>query len=121
MIAALLCALLVADAAAPDLALPTFVPTRAPRPESSPRLQARMMGKSVILVSPSRHLGGFTRDFFHRIWSHYQKPDAWTMQTKDSFPNHGQHGPAFDSKLEIATAYDSRKRPSADRHGLLPN
>ncbi|HVE15265.1 MAG TPA: FAD-dependent oxidoreductase [Chthoniobacterales bacterium] len=88
-------------------------------------VQARKMGKSVILVSPSRHLGGLTsgglgftdmgnprtvggltRDFFHRIWSHYQNPGAWTVQTKDSFPNHGQHGPAFDSKLEIATVFE---------------
>jgi hypothetical protein len=88
-------------------------------------VQARKMGKSVILVSPSRHLGGLmtgglgftdmgdprtvgglTRDFFHRIWSHYQDPGAWTLQTKDRFPNKGQHGPAFDSKLEIATVFE---------------
>jgi hypothetical protein len=53
-------------------------------------------GKSVILISPDKHLGGLTsgglgwsdldnaslvgglsRDFYHRIWLHYQNPAAW--------------------------------------------
>src|SRR5262245_1083366 len=55
-------------------------------------VQARKMGKSVVLIEPSDHLGGLTtgglgatdignkavigglaRDFYHRMWRHYQK------------------------------------------------
>lgn len=53
-------------------------------------------GRSVILISPDRHLGGLTsgglgwtdmtksalvgglsREFYHRIWLHYENPAAW--------------------------------------------
>ena len=59
-------------------------------------VQAHKEGKSVILVSPDRHLGGLTsgglgwadvgkvsligglsKEFFHRVWRHYNDPSAW--------------------------------------------
>jgi len=59
-------------------------------------VQARKDGKSVILISPDKHLGGVTssglgktdlgnpsaigglsKEFYHRIWLHYQNPSAW--------------------------------------------
>ncbi len=73
-------------------------------------VQAAKLGKSVILVSPDQHLGGLTsgglgfvdvgnpetvgglaREYFHRVWKHYQKPEAWTAEPKKSLP--GQHKP----------------------------
>ena len=55
-------------------------------------IQAKQMGKTVVLIEPSNHLGGLTtgglgatdignkqaigglaRDFYHRIWQHYRK------------------------------------------------
>src|SRR5210317_1806944 len=66
-------------------------------------VQAKHMGKSVVIVSPDRHLGGLSsgglgwtdtgnkaviggvsREFYHRVWQHYQKEDAWRWQEKDS-------------------------------------
>ena len=60
---------------------------------------ARMMGKSVLLVEPDRHLGGLTagglgatdignkyavtgvsRDFYRRVGKHYGKFEAWTFE-----------------------------------------
>ncbi len=57
-------------------------------------VQARAMGKSVILVGPDRHLGGLSagglgwtdsgntraigglsREFYHRVWQQYNDPD----------------------------------------------
>ena len=66
-------------------------------------IQAKRMGKSVILVSPDVHVGGLSsgglgwtdtgdksvigglaREFYHRVWKHYQKEDAWRWQTQQS-------------------------------------
>lgn len=69
-------------------------------------VQAKKMGKSVILVGPDVHLGGLSsgglgmtdtgtrlavgglaREFYHRIWQHYHdsEADAWNWQSKDTF------------------------------------
>ena len=78
-------------------------------------IQARKMGKSVVMVCPERHLGGLTagglgwtdsgdktvigglsREFYHRVWQHYQKPDAWRWQKRDEYSNRGQGTTALD-------------------------
>ncbi|HEY0967840.1 MAG TPA: FAD-dependent oxidoreductase [Opitutaceae bacterium] len=80
-------------------------------------VQVKKMGKSVIVVSPDRHLGGLSsgglgwtdtgnkavigglaRDFYHRIYLHYQKPEVWRQQTKESYGNRGQGTPAMDGE-----------------------
>ena len=78
-------------------------------------VQAKRMGKSVILVGPDKHLGGLTsgglgftdtgnkavigglsRDFYHRIWREYQKNSAWKWQKRSAYGNKGQGTPAID-------------------------
>lgn len=78
-------------------------------------VQAKKMGKSVILVSPDKHLGGLSsgglgfsdtgrkevigglaREFYHRIYMHYQNPDSWEWQKKEEYGNKGQGTPAID-------------------------
>ena len=78
-------------------------------------VQAKKMGKSVIIVSPDKHLGGLSagglgftdtgdksvigglaRDFYHRIWQHYDQPTAWRQQQKSAYGNKGQGTPAMD-------------------------
>lgn len=78
-------------------------------------IQSAKMGKSVVIVSPDVHLGGMTssglgwsdtgnkavigglsRDFYHRIWSHYQKPEAWRFESREQYGNKGQGTPAVD-------------------------
>src|SRR5687768_16088277 len=80
-------------------------------------VQAKTMGKSVIVVGPDRHLGGLSsgglgytdtgnkavigglaRDFYHRIWKHYQRPEAWRWQRKEQYGNQGQGTPAIDGE-----------------------
>jgi hypothetical protein len=80
-------------------------------------VQARRMGKSVILVGPDVHLGGLSsgglgftdtgnkavigglaREFYHRVWKHYNNDDAWTWQTRESYGNKGQGTPAIDGE-----------------------
>lgn len=78
-------------------------------------VQAARMGKSVILVCPDKHLGGLSsgglgwtdtgrkevigglaRKFYHRIWQHYQKDDAWKWQKRSEYGNRGQGTAAID-------------------------
>jgi hypothetical protein len=80
-------------------------------------VQARKMGKSVIIVCPDKHLGGLSsgglgftdtgnkavigglsRDFYHRVWKHYDKPAAWKWQKKEEYGNKGQGTPAIDGQ-----------------------
>jgi hypothetical protein len=90
-------------------------------------VQAARMGKSVILVSPTKHVGGLTssglgftdlgdeailgglsREFYHRLYAHYQKPSAWVWQTQESFKNSGQGGPAFNHTTQLASVFEPR-------------
>jgi len=78
-------------------------------------VQVKKMGKTVIVVGPDQHLGGLTsgglgwtdsgnknaigglsREFYQRVWKHYQKPEAWKQQKKSDFGNRNQSPPAKD-------------------------
>ncbi|MEZ0388698.1 MAG: FAD-dependent oxidoreductase [Verrucomicrobium sp.] len=80
-------------------------------------VQAKKMGKTAVIVGPDKHLGGLSsgglgftdtgnkavigglsRDFYHRIWMHYDKSDAWTFQKKENYGNKGQGTPAMDGE-----------------------
>jgi len=88
-------------------------------------IQAARMGKSVILVSPTKHLGGLTtsglgwtdlgseailggisREFYHRLYIHYQCPAAWNWQSPSNFANAGQNGPAFNHTTKLASVFE---------------
>jgi hypothetical protein len=79
-------------------------------------VQAKRMGKSVVMVCPERHLGGLTagglgftdsgdkavigglsREFYHRVWQHYQTPEGWRWQKREEYGNQGQGTPALDA------------------------
>lgn len=78
-------------------------------------VEAVKMGKSVIMVSPDKHLGGISsnglgftdtgnkavigglaREFYHRVYLHYQQDASWKWQKKDEYGNKGQGTPAID-------------------------
>lgn len=80
-------------------------------------VQAKKMGKSVIVVSPDIHLGGLSsgglgytdtgnksvigglaREFYHRVYMHYQTDSAWKWQKKEEYGNQGQGTPAMDGE-----------------------
>lgn len=80
-------------------------------------VQAKKMGKSVIVVSPDKHLGGLSsgglgftdtgnkgvigglsRDFYHRVWKEYQKSQTWRWQKQSEYGNKGQGTPAIDGE-----------------------
>ena len=78
-------------------------------------VQAKKMGKSVIIVGPDVHLGGLSsgglgytdtgnkavigglaRNFYHRVWGEYQKDSTWAWQRPEAFGNKGQGTVAMD-------------------------
>lgn len=78
-------------------------------------VQGTKMGKSVVIVCPDKHLGGLSsgglgftdtgnkavigglsREFYHRVWKHYDQPDAWQWQKKSEYGGKGQGTPAVD-------------------------
>jgi len=78
-------------------------------------VQAKKSGKSVIVVSPDKHLGGLSsgglgftdtgnkgvigglaRDFYHRVYMKYQDSTAWRWQKHSEYGNKGQGTPAID-------------------------
>src|SRR4051794_38038653 len=75
-------------------------------------VQAKKMGKSVVLVGPDKHLGGLSsgglgftdtgnkavigglaREFYHRVWKHYDRPEAWKWQGREEYGGKGQGRP----------------------------
>jgi hypothetical protein len=67
-------------------------------------IQAARMGKSVVLIEPSNYLGGLTtgglgatdignkaaigglaRDFYRRVWQHYQNDAAWKREKREEY------------------------------------
>jgi len=88
-------------------------------------VQAKKMGKSVVVISPDKHLGGLSsgglgwtdsgrteaigglsREFYHRIWQHYQKPEAWKWQKRETYGNRGQGSKALNDKDQTAWAFE---------------
>ena len=80
-------------------------------------VQAKKMGKSVVIVGPDRHLGGLSsgglgytdsgdksvigglsRNFYHRVWQYYQQPETWVHQKREAFGNKGQGTVAMDQR-----------------------
>ncbi len=69
-------------------------------------IQAARMGKTAVLIEPTQFLGGLTtgglgatdignkraiggisREFYGKIWEHYQKPENWTRQKREEYVN----------------------------------
>ncbi|NND33919.1 MAG: FAD-dependent oxidoreductase [Saprospiraceae bacterium] len=78
-------------------------------------VQAARSGKSVILVSPTIHLGGLSsgglgftdtgnkevigglsREFYQKLYTHYQEDENWAWQPRSEYGNKGQGTPAID-------------------------
>jgi len=80
-------------------------------------VEAKRLGKSVIVVCPDQHLGGLSsgglgwtdtgnkavigglaREFYHRVYQHYQRPEAWKWQPRAAYGNQGQGNKAVDGE-----------------------
>ena len=82
-------------------------------------VQVKKMGKSVIVVSPDKHLGGLSsgglgftdtgnkgvigglsKEFYQLLFTHYDSDKAWIWQKKSEFGNKGQSTVALDGTLK---------------------
>ncbi|MGV8095763.1 MAG: FAD-dependent oxidoreductase [Mangrovibacterium sp.] len=80
-------------------------------------VEVAQSGKTVIIVSPDTHLGGLSsgglgftdtgnkeaigglaREFYHRVWQHYNDSLAWKWQKHAEYGNKGQGTPAIDGE-----------------------
>ena len=80
-------------------------------------VQVVRMGRSVIIVSLDKHLGGMTssglgftdtgnkevigglaREFYQLLYQHYQKSENWKWQKQSEYGNIGQGNPAIDGE-----------------------
>lgn len=78
-------------------------------------VQLARADKEIVIVCPDQHLGGLSsgglgftdtgnkavigglaREFYQRIYDHYQKEEAWRWQAKADYGNVGQGTPAID-------------------------
>ena len=88
-------------------------------------VQATKMDKSVIVVSPDQHLGGLSsgglgytdtgnksvigglsREFYQRVYQHYQQAEAWKWQKQSEYGNQGQGTPAIDGDLRTMWIFE---------------
>lgn len=88
-------------------------------------VQGARMGLDVIVVSPDAHLGGLSsgglgwtdtgrkeaiggiaREFYHRVWKHYEAPSAWRWQSRADYGNKGQGTPAIDGEFRTMWIFE---------------
>jgi hypothetical protein len=88
-------------------------------------VEVAQSGKTVIMVSPDIHLGGLTagglgwtdtgrketigglsRNFYHRVYNHYQQNEAWRWMKKDEYGNTGQGTPAIDGNMRTMWIFE---------------
>lgn len=88
-------------------------------------VQMKRMGKSAIIVCPDKHLGGLSsgglgytdtgnkavigglaREFYQRVWKHYQEPAAWNWQRREEYGNQGQGTAAMDGALRTMWIFE---------------
>lgn len=72
-------------------------------------IQVKRMGRSVVLIEPTKRLGGLTtgglgqtdignkqaiggisREFYQRVRKHYDKPETWKWQARETYKDSGQ-------------------------------
>ncbi len=90
-------------------------------------IQAKLEGKSVIVVSPDMQLGamtssglgftdsgkastigGLSREFYHRVWKAYQDPNAWNWQPREQWKGSGQGTKAINDKTKTMWVFEPK-------------
>ena len=88
-------------------------------------VEAADKGKTVILISPDKHLGGLSsgglgftdtgdksviggrsRKFYQQVFDHYAQDSAWRWQSRESYGNKGQGTPAMDGKARTMWIFE---------------
>ena len=103
-------------------------------------VQVKRMGKSVIIVSPDKHLGGLSssglgftdtgnkevigglaREFYQLLFQHYMKPESWNWQKQSEYGNKGQGSPAIDGEKRTMWIFEPHAAEEAFEHMISGN
>jgi hypothetical protein len=103
-------------------------------------VQVARMGRSVIVVSPDKHLGGLSssglgftdtgnkevigglaREFYQLIYNHYQKPESWNWQKQSEYGNRGQGSPAIDGEKRTMWIFEPHVAEAAFEKMIADN
>lgn len=90
-------------------------------------VQAAREGRSVLLVSPDRHLGGLTsnglgwtdagntraigglaREFYRRVWDRYRNEEAWNLESREAFRSRPGARAALDDANRTMWVFEPR-------------
>lgn len=88
-------------------------------------VQAAKEGKSVVLIAPEGRLGamssaglgmtdsgktatigGLSREFYHRVWREYRKPETWKWQKRENFGRKGAGTKAIDDERKVMWIFE---------------
>ncbi|WP_146601840.1 FAD-dependent oxidoreductase [Novipirellula aureliae] len=88
-------------------------------------VQLAQMDRSVIIACPEKHLGGMSasglgftdvgdksvigglsREFYHRVYLHYQDEFAWKWQPREEYGNEGQGTTAIDDRMQTMWTFE---------------
>ncbi|MDB4583736.1 FAD-dependent oxidoreductase [Draconibacterium sp.] len=88
-------------------------------------VQLAQMDKSVIIVCPEKHIGGLSasglgftdvgdksvigglsREFYHRVYKHYQNEEAWNWQPRNEYDNVGQGTTAINDSMQTMWTFE---------------
>ena len=103
-------------------------------------VQVARMGKSVIIVSPDKHLGGLSssglgytdtgnkavigglaREFYQLLYQHYMKPESWNWQKQSEYGNKGQGNPAIDGEFRTMWIFEPHAAEEAFEQMISKN
>ncbi|KQC29954.1 FAD-dependent oxidoreductase [Flagellimonas eckloniae] len=88
-------------------------------------VQLKRMDKSVLIVCPEKHIGGLStsglgftdlgnksviggisKEFYQRVYEHYQDKSAWNWQPRNEYGNEGQGTTAIDDSLKTMWTFE---------------
>ncbi|MGQ1784593.1 MULTISPECIES: FAD-dependent oxidoreductase [unclassified Saccharicrinis] len=88
-------------------------------------VQLAQMDKDVLIVCPEKHIGGLSasglgftdvgdksvigglsREFYHRVYMHYQNPEAWKWQPRNEYGNVGQGTTAINDSMQTMWTFE---------------
>jgi hypothetical protein len=88
-------------------------------------VQLAQMDKSVLIVCPEKHIGGLSasglgftdigdksvigglsREFYHRVYKHYQNEEAWNWQPRNEYGNEGQGTTAINDSMQTMWTFE---------------
>ncbi|WP_372772877.1 FAD-dependent oxidoreductase [Mangrovibacterium sp.] len=88
-------------------------------------VQLAQMNKNVLVVCPEKHIGGLSasglgftdvgdksvigglsREFYHRVYLHYQNKNAWNWQPRGEYDNQGQGTTAIDDSMQTMWTFE---------------